>query len=373
MIILRLISETPKWIVMIRLKHPALHLLLTLSIVSACSKKVPDYRSFPKIDAHVHINNTDPSLMAFMADHNFSALTICTGSDSREDIDEQWGYGMAMKRKYPEHVAVATTFSMEHFETANWESEVMNQLRRDFHAGAIAVKVWKDIGMTFRDSLGNFIMIDDPRFDPIMNLMAMERKTLVAHIAEPRNCWLPLDEMSVNNDRRYFKSNPQYHMYLHPEYPSHEQLMAARDHLLEKNPTLRVVGAHLGSLEWDVKILGERLDRFPNFAVDMAARICHFQVQDRDKVRAFFIQYQDRLLYGTDAGFDPESAMAEKLAELDEVWKSDWRYFTTDETLTSPDVNQPFRGLALPVEVVKKIYYENAKRWIPGIPPLPES
>ncbi len=320
----------------------------------------------------VHIRTLDASLAAFLKKENFNVLTICTRADSRTYIDEQWRYGNEMRKNYPGNIAVATTFSMEHFEGPAWGESVIDQLKNDFEAGAVAVKVWKDIGMTFRDSLGNFIMIDDARFDPVMDMIAREGKTLVAHIGEPRNCWLPLEAMTVNNDRSYFKEHPEYHMYLHQEYPSHDQLMAARDHMLEKNPDLRVVGAHLGSLEWDVDVLAERLDRFPNFAVDMAARICHFQVQDRSKVRNFFIDYQDRLLYGTDFGFRTDEDMSQKIESLEETWKRDWQYFTTNDTMTSDEVNGSFRGLDLPTPVIRKIYYKNAMDWIPGMPALTE-
>ena len=178
--------------------------------------------------------------------------------------------------------------------------KVIRTLEKDFEEGAVGLKVWKDIGMTFQDSLGNFIFIDDPVFDPIFDFVASQGKPVIAHIGEPKNCWLPMESMTVNNDKSYFKEHPEYHMYLHPDYPSYEKLVESRDNLLAKHPDLKLVGAHLGSLEWDVDELAARLDRFPNFAVDMAARVCHFQVQDREKVRDFIIKYQDRLLYATD-------------------------------------------------------------------------
>jgi len=84
--------------------------------------------------------------------------------------------------------------------------------------------------------------------------------------------------------------------------PKHGQPNRARDHMLEENPQLRVVGAHLGSLETSLDELGKRLDRYPNFAVDVAARTVYLTMQPREKVRQFLITYQDRILYGTDVG-----------------------------------------------------------------------
>ncbi len=117
----------------------------------------------------------------------------------------------------------------------------------------------------------------------------------MAHIGEPKNCWLPLEQMSVNNDRNYFKAHPEYHMFLHPENPSYDEIINARDRFVEKHPDMRFVGAHLGSLEWDVDELAKRLDRFPNMAVDVAARVPHIQFQskaNREKVRDFHDKVQ---------------------------------------------------------------------------------
>jgi predicted TIM-barrel fold metal-dependent hydrolase len=131
--------------------------------------------------------------------------------------------------------------------------------------------------------------------------------------------------------------------------------------MLAKHPDLVFVGAHLGSLEWSVAELANRLDRFPNMAVDMAARIVHFQVQDRDEVRAFFLKYQGRLLYGTDAVVSEGTNALEWIAE---TWHRDWLYFTTDSLIVSPNVRNPFKGLRLPASVLRKIYHQNAIDWL---------
>jgi len=341
--------------------------LCCVSFLLNCGFEDNDFLSLPKIDAHVHVRTFDPTFVAqAMADH-FQLLTICTKASSRLYIDEQIKFAKHNRSKFPQAVFFATTFSMEDWGGLDWQNNVIERLKGDFEQGAIAVKVWKDIGMTFRDSGGNFIMIDDASFDPILDFIASQGRTLVAHIGEPRNCWLPLDSMTVNNDRNYFKKHPEYHMYLHQDYPSYEDQIAARDRMLEKHPDLKVVGAHLGSLEWNVDELAERLDRFPNFAVDMAARICHFQVQDRNKVRNFITKYQDRLLYGTDLGVSEDSNMYLVKKRMHETWLADWKYFTSDEEMTSKNINGTFCGLKLNKIVLRKIYYENAKRWYPGI------
>ena len=349
------------------LKNHALKSLSLLFILAACSQNPAYlYHRMPKIDAHVHIRTEDPAIMELAMNEGFKFLTINTRSSSQEYIDRQMRFAKAMKLNYPESLSYITTFSMENFEDPSWGEKVIRKLEGDFGEGAAGLKVWKDIGMTFRDSLGNFIFIDDPLFDPIFDFVASRGKTVIAHIGEPKNCWLPIDSMTVNNDKHYFREHPEYHMYLHPEYPSYEKLVGSRDNLLAKHPDLRLVGAHLGSLEWDVDELAARLDRFPNFAVDMAARVCHLQVQDRDKVRDFITIYQDRLLYETDLVISDENVQ-QQMSRIEKEWKADWKYFATEESMESPNVEGAFTGLGLDPEILKKIYHDNALHWYPGL------
>lgn len=348
------------------------NLFIVLSVVfivlTSCSEKKPlSYKDFPKIDAHIHIRSANPEIIRIAEAENFRYLTICTRASSQAYIDEQRNYAKKMHDQFPQSLAYITTFSMENFEQSGWQEKVIAQLKQDFEDGAVGVKVWKDIGMTFRDSLGNFIMIDDPRFDPIFNFISENNKTLMAHIGEPRNCWLPLDSMTVNNDRLYFEENPHYHMFLHPDYPAYETLIDARDNMLAKHPKLRVVGAHLGSLEWSVDELAKRLDKFPMFAVDMSARICHFQVQDRQQVLDFIRKYQDRILYATDLSFSDKNDLEETRVKFKKEWESDWNYFSKGDEMSSPNVNGPFKGLDLDEKVLRKIYAENAMKWFPGL------
>jgi len=333
----------------------------------SCSQQPPDFTSFPKIDAHFHIHTLGQAVIDQARTDNFMLLSPNTRASNQAFIDEQFRLTVGQHKKNPDIVAFASTFSMQDWGQPGWQDKAIAYLQASFDSGAVAVKVWKDIGMTFRDADSSFIMIDNPTFDPIFAFIASQNKTVLAHQGEPLNCWLPLDSMTVNGDKSYFKNNPQYHMFLHPDYPTHAQLMAARDNWLAKNPNLRVVGAHLGSLEWDVDVLAKTLDKYPNLAVDMSARICHLQVQNHDKVRDFIITYQDRLLYGTDLGVSDNDDPKKIKADVHNTWLEDWRYFTTDDTMSTWNVETPFQGLKLDKTVLQKIYHDNALRWYPGL------
>jgi predicted TIM-barrel fold metal-dependent hydrolase len=346
------------------------YLILSITLLIGCSR-APDFYTFPKIDAHVHLETSDDAFVGIVEDARFKLMTLVTRSEPQPVIRKEFDYAKMLHDKHPQTIAFATTFTMEGFGEPEWERKTLEWLKKSFSEGAIALKLWKDIGMTFQDSTGNFIMIDDPRFDPILDFVESEGKTFVNHNGEPRNCWLPIAEMTVRGDSNYFANHPQYHMYRHPECPTYETLNAARDRMLEKHPGLRYVGCHLGSLEWDVDELARTLDRFPNMSVDMAARIAHFKVQDREKVRNFIIKYQDRLLYATDVAIKDSGSSTSSSEKAEQIlrntWMKDWEYFTTDRMFTQNDKVKEYLGLKLPVPVLRKIYYENAIRMYPEI------
>ncbi len=327
-----------------------------------------DFDKVEKIDTHVHINADDSSFITQAKKDNFRLITI--NVNAGVPIEEQRSIALKLVKKFPDRLHFATTFSLKNWGTEKWLTQTIAYLKQSFDSGAIAVKIWKNIGMELKDANGKWVMIDDPRFDTVLNFIEKNNITVLGHLGEPRNAWLPTEQMTIAGDKEYFTKHPQYHQSLHPENPSYKNQIDARDNMLKKHPYLRFVGAHLGSLEWNVDELAKRLDLFPNMAVDMAARIPHLQVQsvkNWQQVHDFIIKYQDRLIYATDHGVDPKSNFAEVNIEAHGVRVSDWKYFVTNDELTVPDFTEKFKGLQLPKEVVDKIYRTNAKKWFPGL------
>jgi predicted TIM-barrel fold metal-dependent hydrolase len=324
-----------------------------------------DFAKVRKYDAHVHANGADRAFLDLARADNFELLSINVDYPDFPSVAAQHRAALRLAKADPARFHWAATFSMQGYATPGWAARVDAGLDQAVREGARAVKVWKNIGMVEKDAQGRLIMLDDPGLAPVAEHIRALGVPLIAHQGEPYNCWLPLQQMTTNNDREYFAKHPQYHMYLHPEMPSHAALMAARDRFVAAHPQLRVVGAHMASLEYDVDRLAEFLDRFPNATVDLAARMSQVQYQsNRDwrKVRAFFIRYQDRLLYGTDLTYAPGADPAQFRAEAHGVWRSDWRYLATDETQRIEVLEADVRGLALPRAVIDKIYYRNAAR-----------
>jgi len=334
------------------------------------SYSMDDFASVRKLDAHVHINVLDSTFIEQARADNFEVMAINVDYPDFPKLADQRAAALVQVKADPARVHWATTFSVKGFEKKDWLAKVNAQLAADAAQGAKAVKIWKNVGMAEKDSSGRLIFLDNPAFSPVADEIQKLGLTLIGHQAEPYNCWLPLDQMSTDNDREYFKEHPQYHMFLHPEMPSYEDQIAARDRFVAAHPQLRFVGAHLGSLEYDTDRIAAFLDKYPNANVDMAARMSQVQyqsVRDYDKVRNFFIKYQDRLLYGTDLTLNPgEAGTDEQRAEFKrsahEAWTADWRYLATPESQRVEIIKADVPGLALPREVIDKVYYANAVR-----------
>jgi hypothetical protein len=326
---------------------------------------VADFAKVRKFDAHVHVNVKDPAFLDQAVADNFEILSINVDYPAFPPISLQADAAHHFAKVDPKHFHYAATFSMKGFGGDGWAQKTNAYLDSEFQQGALAVKVWKNVGMVERDAKGQLIFINDKGFDPVLDHLIAKNIPLIAHQAEPYNCWLPLEQMTTKNDKAYFSEHPEYHMYLHPEMPRYETLMAKRDAMVADRPKLRFVGAHMASLEWNVDEAAKFLDAHPNAVIETAARMAQIQyqsVRDHEKVRAFFNKYQDRILYGTDLTLNPgEDAQGFKTVAHD-YWMADWKYLATAETQRIDDIDADARGLALPKSVIDKIYYGNARR-----------
>lgn len=336
------------------------------SAPDASSAPVRNLADVDPIDTHVHAYKADAAVADLLTRLHLRVLNICVLDDRdpfAKSMEPQWSDARALRRVTAGRSAVCTTISPYDFEAPRFSERVNARLNEDFAAGAVAVKFYKTIGMEIKTKAGTYLMPDDPVFAPILQNIEAHHRTVVAHFAEPDSCWQAPNPASP--DYAYYKQHPEEYAYVHPEWPSKQAILAARDNLLHLHPGLRVVGAHLGSMEVDVSQVAERFDRYPNFAVDTAARIPYLMRQPVEKVRAFLIKYQDRVLYGTDLVMMPTDTTEAALKEWTRTYERDWKYFATDQTVEYDGGST--RGLQLPSPVLRKLYHDNAVRWIPGI------
>jgi predicted TIM-barrel fold metal-dependent hydrolase len=328
---------------------------------TAAPLTVAELRAIPKIDVHSHYEHDDTALVPTLESWNLRSVLVNVFSDGR--LTEKGENMHALEAAHPGRFFLITTFDPFPIDDPDFAAKTIARLDGEIARGARGVKVWKNIGMEVKDSTGEYVQIDDPRFQPIWDHLVERKIPVLAHIAEPRAAWLPLD----TNDPHYgyYSTHPQYHAYAHPELPRWETIIAARDRWVARNPRLVIVAAHLASLERSVDEVAKRLDAYPNLYVETAARFNDLAMQPSGKVRDFMVRYQDRVMYGTDFG---ESDFSRE--RLDNGYLQHWSYLAGADSV---DFGRPSAwharvpGLALPPPVLEKIGHLNAERVL-GIP-----
>jgi predicted TIM-barrel fold metal-dependent hydrolase len=331
----------------------------------AAADTPPAFADLLKIDAHSHVFEDVPAFHARFRQLNVRTVNVCVRGATPQ-FAAMHATALALYRREPELYPFVATFDLTRRDRPDYASTVNAWLDDQFRQGAVAVKIWKEVGMEFKRPDGSFQMPDDPVFDPIYAHIAARGKPLLAHLAEPIDAWLPLDANSPHY--QYYSTNPEWHLYGKPGFPSHATIIAARDHILAKHPKLIVVGAHLGSLEHDLDGLAQRFDRYPNFFIDCSARTRNLARHPSDKVRAFFLKYSDRILYGVDQTWSPirsdkpptDAQRQGHLKRLEERYRNDYLYYAGSGEITYD--NRQVQALALPRAALERFYHANAER-----------
>jgi predicted TIM-barrel fold metal-dependent hydrolase len=335
------------------------HGLLTLALLGllACRGSrpapAPDQDAFEKIDVHTHYFARREYFVPLLDRWHARAVILnYTIAEPDSLVRLRWAQVLALSRAAPEHFRVATTFDPTAIDRPDFAARTLAQLRTDLADGAVMVKVWKDLGLVVRDRTGRYVQIDDPRLQPIWDFLSARHIPVLAHTADPHEAWGPLGRTSPNY--QYYRTHPAFYPYLHPEMPRWDTVIAARNRWLARNPGLTVIGAHFGSMADDLDALSRCLDSFPNFDVDVAARLRDIQLLPVERVRRFFLAYQDRILFGTDLstmGSEsamPPAALRRERKEIEAQYAGWWTY--TSGTLR------------LPPPVLTKFYSGNARR-----------
>lgn len=329
------------------------------------------------IDSHCHLSVDHPQAQELLADLNVRLLNISVAGDSqgkwrRLTKDGEHPYE-ALRRNHPSRCSWCTSFDLPRFDDSEYAEKCIAGLEKDFRNGAVACKIWKNLGMAVKDTDGKFVMVDHAILKPIFDYLERSERTLIMHTGEPRAAWRPFGEGSPHE--RYYKKNTWWHFYKKDGVPSYEEILSARDRLVERHPKLRVIGAHLGSMEYDVREIAKRLDRYSNFAVDTAARVKDLACQDTHTVTDFFNKYSDRILFGTDRAIRPFSKMqdidrVDALAKLRIWYQKQFSYYSDPGTQIGLEhmlEDQKFEGLNLSQGNLEKLFSTNALHWFPGI------
>ncbi|WP_252729836.1 amidohydrolase family protein [Zobellia uliginosa] len=322
-----------------------------------------DQQSVKKIDIHAHYNYERDYLPALFNKWNMQGILVDVSIADSVGVNRNWNEYVVHAKAQPDLFFLCSSLIGNGIDELDFAEKQIERLKVEIKEGARMVKVWKNFGMVTKDTSGKFIQIDDERLKPIWNFLKERNIPVMSHIGEPIQAWRPLDDPN-NPHYPYYNDAPEYHAYKHPEIPTYETIITARDNWIANNPELKILGAHLGSMSHDVSMVAERLDKFPNFYVEAAARFGDLVGQDSEKVKAFFEKYQDRIMFGTDYGnyTSQQSISSEELKleeqNLDADFLRLWGYVATKDSIV--ERGQKNIGLGLPVKILNKFYYQNA-------------
>lgn len=310
---------------------------------------------YPFIDVHNHQDELMPAadvakLVAEMDKLNLQTMVNLSGSSG-----EKLKQGLAnMKGRYPKRFVLFANVDWTKIDEPNFGENAARQLEADVKAGAQGLKVFKDLGMFVFDRNGKRLQTDDPRLDPVWDKCAELGIPVLIHTGEPASFWLPHDR---HNERWLeLKQFPQRRRD-DPKFASFEETMAEQHNLFRRHPKTTFIAAHLGWYGNDLARLGKMLDEMPNVYTELGAVLYELGRQPRF-ARDWMIKYQDRVMMGKD------------------IWepKEYWVYFrvfeTNDEYFDYYRKRHAFwkmYGLDLPDEVLRKVYYKNALKIVPGI------
>jgi predicted TIM-barrel fold metal-dependent hydrolase len=329
----------------------------------------PAFETIEKIDVHVHIFDDLPEFVEMLRRTRTRVVNICVGASQPGLMEMCETRAEELHQRYGADVHFASTFDLTRRDAPGYADQVAGWLDGTFRAGAVMVKLWKEAGMALKTPDGSFLMPDDPLFDPVYAFLAERRRPLMAHLADPIDAWLPLDPQSPHYG--YFRDHPEWHLFGKNGYPAHDEILAARDRILARHPELVLIAAHLGSEAHDLDRLAERFERFPNLYADVSARTFELQRIPAEKVRRFFIRFQDRLLYGTDTDKYTEGRLPTPeersafTATMEKTYRADFDYYAGKPNCVP--VDRRADGLNLPIEVLEKFYHHNALRLMPGL------
>ena len=311
---------------------------------------------FPFIDIHGHQRSMTAeqaaSLVAEMDALNMGIMVNLSGGRG-EQLNRMV---QAMKGPYPSRFAVFANVSFSGIDSPGYGERAAAELERDVREhGAQGLKIFKNLGMFTRDRSGARVATDDPRLDPIWQKCAELGIPVLIHTGEPSPFWLPHDR---HNERWLELKQFANRRRDADRFASFEQTMAEQHNLFRRHPDTIFISAHLSWMGNELEQLGRLLDEIPNMNVGIGAVLAELGRQPRT-ARAFLERYQDRILFGKDGPFNPSEyhVYFRTLQTADE-------YF---DYYRRRHAHWKMYGLDLPDGVLKKIFYKNALRIVPGL------
>lgn len=271
------------------------------------------------------------------------------GGPALKDIMEN-----VKKSGHENRIAVFTNINIRSIDDPDWTVSTLQQLEYDVSIGAKGLKIYKSQGMSHTDTAGNRIPINDPRLDPVWAKCGELGIPVLIHAADPKSFWAPHDK----NNERWLELKLRPHRKRDADNPAPWEAIIAEQHdIFKKHPNTTFINAHFGWYANDLGHLSKLLDEMPNMYVECGAIIAELGRQPRRALQ-FFEEYQDRILFGKDYYNPPEYATYFRVLETEDEY---FPYYKKYHAFWK------MYGIGLPDDILKKLYYENALKVIPGL------
>ncbi len=310
---------------------------------------------FYVIDVHNHFNDAAridehrPAAdgIKAMDNANVKTVVVLTGMWG----DKLQGVVDELVKPYPGRFMVFAQDDWSKIDDPNFSQEMVAQLDDAVARGARGLKVLKDLGLGVRDKSGKLITVDDPRLDPVWEECGRLGIPVSIHTSDPEAFFHPTN----NTNERYEEliGHPDWSFY-GSDFPSKEELLAARDRMFAKHPKTTFISLHFGNWPENLDYVGSLLDKNPNVNVEFGARQAELGRQPR-RAREFFMKYQDRIMFGTDSEV------------TEEMYRNYFRWLETNDEYFDywgyPGQGRwKIYGMGLPDSVLEKVYHKNAER-----------
>ena len=309
---------------------------------------------FPFVDVHNHqfdmpvknlsklVAEMDSLNMAFMV--NLSGFRGLYLQQSLKNI----------QKNAPNRFGLFLNVDFESIDDENFAVTQTALIDSAVQAGVMGLKVYKSLGLTDRDSKGQRIAINDPRLAPVWEACGKNGIPVLIHSGEPSSFWDPKDKYN----ERWLELRQKPGRFRDPATnPSFEEVLAEQHAIFEKHPNTLFINAHLGWMGNDLDRLGAHLDRYPNVYTEIGAVLAELGRQPQ-RARQFFIDYQDRILFGKDSYSVSEYYTYFRVLETDDEYFDYYR---------KRHAHWKMYGLALPDSILQKLYYKNALSLFPNL------
>jgi len=316
---------------------------------------------FPVIDAHNHLNDEFGGGWIHKPINELIDTLDQAGVIMFVDLDGGWGEDVLtahldrLKNIFPSRFQVYGGVNWEMWKTLGDEFPdwAASRIRIQAGWGAEGLKIWKNLGLRIHDHNGILVGVDDKRLEPIWETCGELKLPVMIHVADPVAFF---DTVNETNERwEELNANKDW-QFTSPPYPHFSSIIEQLGNLVRQHPHTTFIGAHVGCYAENLGWVGELLDNCRNFYVDISARIGELGRQPYTSKR-FFINYADRILYGSDFGPDVDA------------YRLSYRFLETDDEYFNYNVSEVpqqgrwhIYGISLPDDVLQKVYNLNAKR-----------